>query len=95
MISKQEACVQPLVGELISHMPFFVAWPEKKKKKQVAFHIIYSNPFWPMLELYKSVFGPSFFHLEWLSGYTKQGLVMTTEAEMQIQWVIIKNFPEY
>ena len=48
-----------------------------------------------MLELYKPVFGPSFFHLEWLSGYTKQGLVMTTEAEMQIQWVIIKNFPEY
>ena len=48
-----------------------------------------------MLALYESVFGPSLFHLEWLSGYTKQGLVMTTEAEMQFQWVIIKNFPEY
>lgn len=48
-----------------------------------------------MLALYKSVFGPSFIHLDWLSGYSKQGLVTTTEAEMQIQWVIIKNFPEY
>lgn len=48
-----------------------------------------------MLVRYKSAPASSFILLDWLSGYSKQGLVMTTEAEMQIQWVIIKNFPEY
>lgn len=50
--------------------------------------------FWPVLALYKSVWPFLYplglpFRLQWA------GLLTTIEAEMQIQWVIIQNFPEY